>query len=87
MKLFRRLEPGINPDVEIGRFLTEHGGVRRVPALVGDIAYERPSDEPASLVVLQRYVWNQGNGWSVTIDELGRFFERSLGLGTPGGTD
>ena len=82
LKLFRRLEPGINPDVELGRFLTDHGGAR-VPELVGDVEYERPGQTPASLIVLQRYVWNQGNGWNVTIDELGRFFERSLGMGTP----
>jgi maltose alpha-D-glucosyltransferase/alpha-amylase len=82
LKLFRRLEPGLNPDVEIGRYLTEHGGAR-VPEVVGDVEYERPGQAAASLIVLQRYVWNQGNGWNVTIDELGRFFERSIGMGTP----
>jgi len=86
LKLFRRLESGINPDVEVGRYLTEQGGAR-VPEVVGDVAYERSSHAPASLVVLQRYVWNQGNAWNVTIDELGRFFERSLGMGTPELTD
>ena len=86
LKLFRRLEPGINPDVEIGRYLTEHGSAR-VPAVVGDVAYERAGHTPASLVVLQQYVWNQGNAWNVTIEELGRFFERSLGMGTPDPTD
>jgi maltose alpha-D-glucosyltransferase/alpha-amylase len=82
LKLFRRVEPGPNPDVEIGRYLTAHGGAR-VPEVVGDVEYERAGDAPASLVVLQRYVWNQGNGWNVTIDELGRYFERSLGMGSP----
>jgi maltose alpha-D-glucosyltransferase/alpha-amylase len=78
MKLFRRVEPGINPDVEIGSFLTEHS-TARVPAVVGDISYARQGVEPASVLVLQRYVWNQGTGWAVTMDELGRYFERNLG--------
>jgi maltose alpha-D-glucosyltransferase/alpha-amylase len=77
MKQFRRVEPGPNPDVEIGRFLTEHG-FTRMPALVGAIDYVRPDEEPASLTMLQRYVWNQGTGWHVTIEELGRFFERAV---------
>src|SRR4029434_9029376 len=102
MKMFRRLEPGPNPDVEIGEFLTEHG-FTRVPALVGSISYlpgakgpglhvtdskiddgarvlEDPPDTSVSIAMLQKYVWNQGNGWQVTIDELGRFFERVTGV-------
>jgi hypothetical protein len=33
--------------------------------------------------MLQEYVWNQGNGWQVTIEELGRYFERVQGLTLP----
>jgi len=107
MKMFRRLEPGPNPDVEIGEFLTERG-FTRVPALVGSIAYvpgpkgpglpvgrvvhDPPTipDQPdlaVSIAMLQKYVWNQGNGWQVTIDELGRFFERVTGMPVPSDAD
>jgi maltose alpha-D-glucosyltransferase/alpha-amylase len=82
MKMFRRVEPGINPDVEIGRFLTERG-FARVPQLAGAIEYEREDDEPASAVMIQQFVWNQGNGWQVTIEELGRYFERVVALPDP----
>jgi len=37
--------------------------------------------------MLQKYVWNQGNGWQVTIDELGRFFERVIGMPVPSDAD
>jgi maltose alpha-D-glucosyltransferase/alpha-amylase len=81
LKLFRRVEPGPNPEVEIGEYLT---GRRfpRVPPLVGSIAY-LGADVPASIAMLQEYVWNQGNAWQVTIDELGRYFERVAGLPVP----
>jgi maltose alpha-D-glucosyltransferase/alpha-amylase len=92
MKMFRRLEPGPNPDVEIGAFLTKRG-FTRIPALVGSISYlpaaQGPdvATAPASIAMLQNYVWNQGNGWQVTIDELERFFERVTPLPVPSDAD
>jgi maltose alpha-D-glucosyltransferase/alpha-amylase len=82
MKLFRRLEPGPNPDVEIGRVLTERS-FARVPALVGTIDYLSPGEPPASIAMLQRYVWNQGNGWQVTVNDLGRYLERASATPPP----
>jgi maltose alpha-D-glucosyltransferase/alpha-amylase len=74
MKMFRRLEAGENPDAEIGQFLTDRQ-FNRVPPLLGTISYTREGEEPASLVMLQRFVPNQGNAWEVTIEELRRYFE------------
>ena len=79
LKLFRHIEPGENPDVEIGQYLTGRG-FARVPALVGAIEYERPEELPSSVGMLQRYVWNQGNGWQVTVEEIGRYLDRSAAL-------
>jgi maltose alpha-D-glucosyltransferase/alpha-amylase len=75
MKMFRRLEPGVNPDVEIGSFLTSRG-FSRVPALLGSLTYERTGSEPSSVVILQRFVPNQGNAWEVALEELSRYFDR-----------
>jgi maltose alpha-D-glucosyltransferase/alpha-amylase len=85
MKLFRRIEPGPNPDVEIGRFLLTRG-FTRVPPLVGTISYARGGEEPGSLLMLQEFVRNEGNGWQVTIDELGRYFDRRIGRPAPTAT-
>jgi maltose alpha-D-glucosyltransferase/alpha-amylase len=79
MKVFRRIEPGANPDLEIGEFLGKRH-FPRVPRLLGSLSYVRDADEPAAVAMVQRYVFNQGNAWQVTIEELGRYFERTLAL-------
>jgi maltose alpha-D-glucosyltransferase / alpha-amylase len=75
LKIFRRIEPAINPEYEIGRFLTERG-FARMPTLTGAIQYVRPGLETGTLGVVQTAVKHQGSGWDYTIDELRRFFER-----------
>ncbi|HVG70583.1 MAG TPA: maltose alpha-D-glucosyltransferase [Vicinamibacterales bacterium] len=79
MKIFRRVEPGVNPDVEIGAFLSSRG-FSRVPPLVAALTYEHASGDATSMVMLQRFVSNQGNAWDVTIEELGRYFDRVKAL-------
>lgn len=77
MKLFRRLHGGVNPELEIGQFLLEQGPVECVPSLEGALEY-RPakSGDPMSLAVVQRMVECEGDAWTYTLDELGRYFER-----------
>ena len=82
MKMFRRVEPGPNPDVEIGEYLTRTG-FTRIPPLKGTIDYETSGQERASVAMLQEFVKNQGNGWQVTIEGLGRYLEHVVGLPAP----
>jgi maltose alpha-D-glucosyltransferase/alpha-amylase len=79
LKLFRRLEVGINPDFEVGRFLTEKGGFGRIPKVAGALEYHRPGSGPVTLAILQALVPHQGDGWGHAIAELGRYFERASG--------
>lgn len=76
LKLFRRLEPGINPELELLRFLGEHG-FRNFPALGGWYSY---SGGPlsATLGLLQEYVSDGVDGWELMLDEIGTAPERSL---------
>ncbi len=79
LKLFRRLDEGINPDLEIGRFLTEKAGFAHTAPIAGAIELRRPGfREPATVAVLHRFVANEGDAWRYTLDVLGRFIERSL---------
>jgi maltose alpha-D-glucosyltransferase/alpha-amylase len=76
LKLFRRIEPGINPEIEIGSFLTERG-ISSVPTVAGWIDY-RHDGEYMSVGVLYSYVKSQADGWLYTRDVLGRFFEQAI---------
>jgi maltose alpha-D-glucosyltransferase/alpha-amylase len=85
LKLFRRLEPGLNPDIEIGEALTEVGFAHS-PAVGGWLAYRTPRGEPAALGVLQQYVANEGDVWEYTLDAVGEFYERAAAEGSPAPT-
>lgn len=77
LKLFRKLEQGINPDIEIGKFLTERG-FKNTPALLGEIKYKREHGASAA-GILQQFVRNQGDAWSYTLKALDGFFNRATG--------
>jgi maltose alpha-D-glucosyltransferase / alpha-amylase len=74
VKLFRRIEPGVNPEIEVGRFLTEMTGFANMPPLLG--AVEMADGESRSAVaVIHRFIENQGDAWSVTNGYLDRYVE------------
>ena len=52
MKLFRRLEPGINPEIEIGRFLTTIVGFQNTPPLLGTVEWVNGEEREADLAVV-----------------------------------
>jgi len=70
LKLFRRLQFGPNPDVEVGRFLTEQSQFRGTPAVVGSLDYLSPDGQQASLALLQRFEPNRGDAWTTTLRRL-----------------
>src|SRR5438552_14320276 len=78
LKLYRKLEDGVNPDVEITRFLTEKTDFPNVPAFVGALEYRRAKADPTVVCLLQRAVANEGDVWTLTVDALGRYYERVL---------
>ena len=78
LKMFRRLEGGLNPDLEITRFLTEKNSFANTPRLAGSLQYHPAGQdgEPVTLGLMQEFVSNEGDAWSYTLDELNRYFER-----------
>ena len=84
LKMLRRQEAGINPDAEIGQYLTEKAQFSQVPPFAGSLEYRPTADgEPSTLAVLQGLVANEGDGWKWTTEELDRYFETSATLPFP----
>ena len=76
VKMFRRAQEGVNPDLEIGRFLTETAEFEHSPALLGALEYRKGSRrEPRTIAVLSDFVPNEGDAWAYTLDQLGLFYE------------
>lgn len=78
VKLFRRVEPGPNPDLELARALT-HEGFPHIPPQVGEIVYECEVDgeeETTDLGIAQRFVGDSEDGWSKVTRDLHYFYDQ-----------
>jgi len=78
MKLFRRLDEGVNPDLELGAFLTDSVGFPHIPPVAGSIEYRRPDGSTGTVAILHGFVRNEGDAWSYTLAAVHRFFERVM---------
>jgi maltose alpha-D-glucosyltransferase/alpha-amylase len=69
LKLYRRVEDGMHPDLELSRFLTDVGFPNIAP-VAGTVVYRRDRGRTAALAMLQAYVPNQGDAWTHALTEL-----------------
>jgi maltose alpha-D-glucosyltransferase/alpha-amylase len=74
LKIFRRLEQGLNPDLEIGSFLTQKTSFQNVPPLAGYLEYRDVHGASSSLGILQGYIANQGDAWQFTLQCLANYY-------------
>jgi maltose alpha-D-glucosyltransferase/alpha-amylase len=82
LKFFRRVEPGVNPDLEISRFLTGQTDFANTPKLAGYVEYQlADEEEPSTLGILQTFIPDSTTAWQFTLDSLGRYFEQVMALG------
>ena len=77
LKVYRRLEQGVNPEQEIGTYL-ERAAPGLAPGVAGVIEYRQARGEPTTLAVLQRFVPHESTAWIQAREELRRFYERIL---------
>jgi maltose alpha-D-glucosyltransferase/alpha-amylase len=77
LKIFRRNEEGVNPDFDVGLFVNRQG-FEHAPAVAGAFEYRQSRSEPRTLAIAHEIVPNEGDAWSYTRDEVGRFYERVL---------
>jgi maltose alpha-D-glucosyltransferase / alpha-amylase len=83
VKLYRKLESGISPEIEMGRFLTEVAGFANTPALLGSVELVE-GDKTSAIAIVHAFVANQGDAWTVTAAYLDRFVEEQRLLAASG---
>ena len=83
LKVLRRAEEGIHPELEVGRFLQERTSFRAMTPVAGAVEYRPFRGEPITLAVLHGQVAHSGDAWQYTHDALGLYFERALTLQIP----
>ena len=74
LKIYRRISPGIHPEPELGRHLTEKG-FANTPPLLGDVIRIAPDKTQSTLAIALGFVRNQGDAWSWTLDRIARATE------------
>ena len=72
MKVYRRLREGVQPEIEMGRFLTDVAGFENTPALLGTVDLVPADGEPTTLASAFAFVRNQGDAWGYVTDALMR---------------
>jgi maltose alpha-D-glucosyltransferase / alpha-amylase len=78
LKLFRKLEEGINPDLEMAKQLSDKIGFVNVPTYLGDVQYLTRYQDPVSLGMMQAFTPNEQDGWSHMLLGVERYFELVL---------
>jgi trehalose synthase-fused probable maltokinase len=74
LKFFRRLEEGVNPDLEMGGFLTEKAHYQCTPQLLGALEYRGARGLRMTQGILQGFVPNQGDAWQYTMKSISNFY-------------
>ncbi len=78
LKIYRRVEPGIHPEIEVGTFLTEQNFPHSAP-LTGAIEYRANNGDVTAVAALHAFIQDQqGDAWHYTLDALSQFFEAAL---------
>jgi maltose alpha-D-glucosyltransferase/alpha-amylase len=83
LKLYRKVEPGTNPDRQMEEFLTERTDFAHIPKALGWLEYcTRDDDEEkrTTLGLVTSYVRDATQGWQYMIDHLSLYFERALAV-------
>ncbi|WP_187264110.1 maltose alpha-D-glucosyltransferase [Pontibacter beigongshangensis] len=81
MKVYRKLDRSVNPDVEVIQALSQQADFPYVPKFMGTLEQHEAKKQPMVLMMLQEFVPNQGDVWVYMENSLKRFFERLLTQG------
>jgi len=87
VKGYRRVRTGINPEFEVGRYLTEVARFANCVPVAGVVEHVTSEGETTTLALLQAYCSNQGDGWGHTLEYLERFVESRRTVTEPPAVD
>ncbi|MDB5815471.1 MAG: treS, partial [Rhodocyclales bacterium] len=76
LKIIRRVVSGVHPETEMTRHLS-HLGFNNIAGLLGEVVRVAPDGTLNTIAVLQRYIGNQGDGWTWTLDYLRRTIDEA----------
>jgi maltose alpha-D-glucosyltransferase/alpha-amylase len=80
VKVYRKLDDGLNPEIEMGRFLTDVAGYANTPALLGSVELHGP-DFHSAVAVVHTFIQNQGDAWTVSGHAIDRYIDAQRLLG------
>src|SRR5262249_43776127 len=74
VKVYRKLDDDLNPEIEMGRFLTDVAGYTNTPALLGSVELRGP-DFYCAVAIVHAFVQNQGDAWTVSGHAIDRYID------------
>ncbi len=83
LKAYRRLQPGVSPELEVGRFLTDAAAFPSTVPVAGAVEYFDAEGTPHAVAILQGWVQNQGDAWDYTVNYLVRFLQDHRAVDPP----
>ncbi len=78
LKILRKVEEGINPELEIGRFLTERNSIQHYAPIAGSLEYHTQGKQVVTVGILQKLIPDSIDAWSYTLDTLRDYFEQVM---------
>jgi len=80
LKLLRKVEEGINPELEIGRFLTDRKLIQHFAPIAGSLEYQASGKPVMTIGILQKLIPDSRDAWSYTLDTLRDYFEQVMAV-------
>ncbi|MEG3848164.1 maltose alpha-D-glucosyltransferase [Microcoleus sp. herbarium19] len=80
LKILRKVEEGINPELEIGRFLTDRNSIQHYAPIAGALEYHTPEKQVITVGILQKLIPDSVDAWSYTLDTLRDYFEQVMAV-------
>ncbi|GAB1544960.1 maltose alpha-D-glucosyltransferase [Scytonema sp. NUACC21] len=81
LKILRKLDEGMHPDLELRRFLSEKKRITHFAPIAGALEYRSSNRvganlaQPMTIGILQEYIQDTRNGWDYTLDSLQDYFD------------